>query len=92
MTRPTWITPQLLIQVLTIVITITAAWVTLGNRLDILQEKLVAIQTQLPNKEVLDLKIKRLEEEQDRIARVVEIQDTWIRNTRERLAEKGWKP
>lgn len=73
-------------------ITVTAAWVTLGNRLDVLQEKLVAIQGQLPNREVLDLKIKALEAEQERIARLVETQDAWMRNTRERLAEKGWKP
>jgi hypothetical protein len=57
-----WLDPRLLIQVLTIIVTVTAAWVTLGNRLDVLQEKLVSIQGQLPNREVLELRIKAIEE------------------------------
>ena len=57
-----WLDPRLIIQVLTIIVTVTAAWVTLGNRLDTLQEKLVSIQGQLPNREVMELRIKALEE------------------------------
>lgn len=61
----TWLDPRLVIQVLTILVTMTAGWVTLGNRLDVLQEKLSAIQGQLPNREVLELRIKAIE---DRVA------------------------
>ena len=57
-----WLDPRLVIQVLTILVTMTAGWVTLGNRLDVLQEKLSAIQGQLPNREVLELRIKAIEE------------------------------
>lgn len=90
--NPTWLTPQLIIQVLTIVITLATAWAAISNRLTSLQEKLVAIESRLPSREVIELKMNALERQVAELKAQLETQDAWVRNTRERLAERGWKP
>lgn len=79
-------------QLATIVVSITLAWATLSNRLDQIQERVTDIRQQLPNKELYDERMTNMRQELDRLGRLVETQDAWIRNTRERLAERGWKP
>ncbi len=90
--RPQWLTPQLLIQVITIVVTLATAWAAISNRLANLQEKLVSIENRLPSREVIELKISAIERQMADLKTQVETQDAWVRNTRERLAERGWKP
>lgn len=87
-----WVTPQLLIQIVTIVVSITLAWATLSNRLDQMQERLTDIRQQLPNKELYDERMQNIQRELKDLTERVNQQDVWIRNTRERLAEKGWRP
>lgn len=88
----TWLNPQLIIQIVTIVVTVTLAWATLSNRLDQMQERLMDIRQQLPNKELYDERMGNLQRELADLKEKFSQQDTWIRNTRERLAEKGWRP
>ena len=89
---PSWLTPQLVIQILTIIITLATAWAAISNRLANLQEKLVAIENRLPSREVLDIRLDAMEKQIATLGQRVDNQDAWVRNTRERLAEKGWKP
>lgn len=87
-----WVTPQLMIQIITIIVTVTLAWATLNNRLDQMQERLMDIRQQLPNKELYDERMSNMQVELRNLREKVNEQDAWIRNTRERLAEKGWRP
>lgn len=87
-----WLTPQLMIQIITIIVTVTLAWATLNNRLDQMQERLMDIRQQLPNKELYDERMSNIQIDLRNLREKVNEQDAWIRNTRERLAEKGWRP
>ncbi len=87
-----WITPQLMIQIVTIIVTVTLAWATLSNRLDQMQERLMDIRQQLPNKELYDERMTNIQNRLRDLDSKVSEQDAWIRNTREKLAERGWKP
>lgn len=91
-TFKSWLTPQLMIQIITIIVTVTLAWATLNNRLDQMQERLMDIRQQLPNKELYDERMANMQIDLRNLREKVNEQDAWIRNTRERLAEKGWRP
>lgn len=90
--KPSWVTPGLIVQLVTIIVSITFAWATLSNRLDQMQERLADIRQQLPNKELYDERMNAIRSDLAALQDKVGEQETWIRNTRERLAEKGWKP
>lgn len=90
--RPAWLSPGLAIQVTTIIVSVAIGWGTISNKVSGVEERLAEIRQALPNKEAQELRIRQLE---DRVARAeseVSVAQTWIQNTRERLAEKGWKP
>lgn len=97
--RTAWLTPQLGLQLLMLFVAALSSWFltrsdvrSLNEKTMAMQQSLSSIQSQLPNKEALDLRLEAIErniaEAEERLTR----QETWQQNTRERLAEKGWKP
>lgn len=90
--RPPWLTPGLAIQVITIIVSMSIGWATMNNKVQALQEKIVDIRAALPNSGELNYRLKIMEDRITRTENEYLALDSWVRNTRERLAEKGWRP
>lgn len=89
---PRWLTPELIIKALTILITLVGLYYGISTKVDRLSEDVQEIRKALPNKELQESK---LEEMNKRIAKLESdygALDTWVRTTREKLAEHGWNP
>lgn len=91
--------PRFLIQIATIIVTVAAFALNVNAKVASLSDKQIElssavseVRAALPNREANDLRYKQLEERVARAETQCAVVDTWMRNTRERLAEKGWRP
>ncbi len=90
--RAAWLTPGLFIQIITIIVSMTIGWATMNNKVQGLQERIAEIRAALPNNEALNYRLKVMDDRISRNESEYLAIDAWVRNTRERLAEKGWRP
>ena len=94
-----WLTPDLIVKALAMAVTlaglywgIVARVDSASSKVDALSSDLREIRASIPNREADKLIIQGLESRMDKLEKAYDVQDTWIRNTRERLAEHQWKP
>jgi hypothetical protein len=89
---PSWFSLELIVKAATIFFTLAGLYYGISTKVDRLSDEVREIKQSLPNKERDAEVMKQLAQ---RVAALEDAHrdiDTWVRNTRERLAEHGWRP